>query len=214
MNQPKFPISDQDMQVLLQKYSFLRYKDMNTYKQCMQGKSANCKYNWYKQYDGTAYEDLWKNRFMPRLFAEYDKLSKYSKKHFLFIDTKLKYGSLCVYTSFGKTDTVLEDVLEYVSSYVCEECGAEPRTETGKRVILTTDGYIRNLCKDCAEKFLIEHGCSAIDRIKMLNAMKHEEDGLVSLQFVDNKCYELTFKETTDGWLEVDNRKLVEDYTK
>lgn len=187
---------------------------MNTYKQCMQGKSANCKYNWYKQYDGTVYEDLWKTDLCQDYSLNMTSLVSILKSIFLFIDTKLKYGSLCVYTSFGKTDTVLEDVLEYVSSYVCEECGAEPRTETGKRVILTTDGYIRNLCKDCAEKFLIEHGCSAIDRIKMLNAMKHEEDGLVSLQFVDDKCYELTFKETTDGWLEVDNRKLVEDYTK
>lgn len=132
----------------------------------------------------------------------------------MFIDTELKYGSLYIYTSFDNTDTVLEDVLKYVSSYVCVECGAEPRTETGKRVIWTTGGYAGNLCKDCAEKFLTELGCSAIDRIKMLNAMKHEEDSLVFTQFIDNKCYKLTFKETTDGWLEVDNKELVEDYTK
>ena len=72
-NVAKFKIPDGDMLELLRKYPFLKYRKMygdggfayDTDKE-------NLAHNWYKACDGTGWENLWKNRYLPRLFALYD----------------------------------------------------------------------------------------------------------------------------------------------
>ena len=192
MNQAKFPISDQDMHVLLQKYPFLRYRSVITGKQCYQGKSKNVKYNLYKIFDGHGWENLWKNKYLPRLFAEYDSMSNNEKKMFFIRDVKSKFGTLRIEQTF-KRSYVNEWVAEFISRYTCEICGQEPICN-GHRQIWVTKGWVRHLCKDCARKYL-ESQSEVMCIDKTLDSM---EETMTS----DDCEYDgAAFRETPDGWL-------------
>jgi hypothetical protein len=209
MNEPKFPISDSDMLELLKKYPFLKMRNFwkqepdDTYKT----DEENIEHNKYKIWDGTGWEDLWKNRYLPRLFKEYDSWDDETKKQFFITDTKEKYGELRIYTSFS-SDKNLESIAEWLSGFTCQHCGAEPRTEDGKRVIWTTGGWITHLCRNCAIDHLLyeNDNLSSVEVEKQLNEMKTvQEKPFGFIRFSKDKDTKTVFKETSDNWLEVDH---------
>jgi hypothetical protein len=209
MNEPKFPISDSDMLELLKKYPFLKMRNFwkqepdDTYKT----DEENIEHNKYKIWDGTGWEDLWKNRYLPRLFKEYDSWDDETKKQFFITDTKEKYGELRIYTSFS-SDKNLESIAEWLSGFTCQHCGAEPRTEDGKRVIWTTGGWITHLCRNCAIDHLLyeNDNLSSVEVEKQLNEMKTvQEKSFGFIRFSKDKDTKTVFKETSDNWLEVDH---------
>ena len=130
MNNAKFPISDADMLALLGKYPFLKHR--NYWKtvpdDCYHTDKENIEYNYYKYWDGSGWEDLWKNRYLPRLFKEYDSWDDKTKSGFFITDTKEKFGELRIYTSFSSGKS-LESIAEWLSGYTCQHCGAEPRID-------------------------------------------------------------------------------------
>ena len=221
MNNAKFPISDADMLALLGKYPFLKHR--NYWKtvpdDCYHTDKENIEYNYYKYWDGSGWEDLWKNRYLPRLFKEYDSWDDKTKSGFFITDTKEKFGELRIYTSFS-SDKSLESIAEWLSGYTCQHCGAEPRID-GKRTIWTTGGWITNLCKECATKYLIRNkdSWSSSEIEKELDDMKHiQEKPFGFIRFGNGKSVRTIFRETGDGWLEidhtedVDNDKFKEDF--
>lgn len=204
---PKYPISDKDMLELLRKYPFLKHRYFwkpmpeDVYKT----DEENIKYNKYNIWDGTGWENLWKNRYLPRLFKEYDSWDEETKKHFCFTDIKEKFGSLRIYCSTDK-NLRLEFIAEDISRYTCQHCGAEPRNAEGKRVIWTTGGWITNLCEDCARKYLRDEKVLEID--KELENMKHECEGFGYKLYSGDEVTTVTYKETPDGWLEKDTETV------
>jgi hypothetical protein len=152
----KFPIDDQQMLVLLSKYPFLKHnmfwvnnkEDIPVYSDDRE----NIEYNWYKIWDGTGWERLWKIYFMPRLFKAYDSWEQEKKDAFYIMDTKSKFGTLRIYTSFALPDD-LEWILEWMSAFICEHCGKESIDEHGRQYIYQTRGWISNLCEDCLRGF-------------------------------------------------------------
>lgn len=198
----KFPISDNEMQVLLKKYPFLRYRNAWTGKQVFHGKSQNLETNYYKYWDGSGWEELWKKKYLPRLFKEYDTWSKADKKNFMFLDVKEKFGELRIYTNHS---TNLEFIAESLSGWTCEFCGKTPR-ENGKRVIWTTSGWIMNLCEDCARKHIeANFDTKKIDVEKMLTKMKNvQEKPFGYTRYSKDTQTTVLYKETNDGWLEKD----------
>lgn len=209
MNEAKFPISDSDMLELLKKYPFLKMR--NFWKQepddTFKTDAENIEHNKYKIWDGTGWEDLWKNRYLPRLFKEYDSWDEETKKQFFITDTKEKYGELRIYCS-GYSDKNLESIAEWLSGFTCQYCGAEPRTEDGKRVIWTTGGWITHLCRNCAIDHLFQENAnlSSVEIEKELNEMKTiQEKPFGFIRFSKDKDIKTIFKETSDNWLEVDH---------
>jgi len=209
MNEAKFPISDSDMLELLKKYPFLKMRNFwkqepdDTYKTDVE----NIEHNKYKIWDGSGWEDLWKNRYLPRLFKEYDSWDEETKANFFITDTKEKYGELRIYCS-GYSDKNLESIAGWLSGFTCQYCGAEPRTEDGKRVIWTTGGWITHLCRNCAIDHLFhENGnLSSVEIEKQLNEMKTiQEKPFGFIRFSEGKDIKTIFKETSDNWLEVDH---------
>lgn len=154
----KFPISDPQMFVLLSKYPFLKHNKFWT-----NGKEdihavysedrENIEYNWYKIWDGHGWERLWKLYFMPRIFKLYDSWDDEKKSQFYFVDTKSKYGTLRLSTSFTLPDD-MEFILEWMSEFICENCGAEPKDEEGHHIIYETSGWITHQCETCLRKYL------------------------------------------------------------
>lgn len=201
-NKAKFPISDIEMQVLLKKYPFLRYRHVWSGKQSFHGKSQNLETNHYKCLDGTGWEELWKKKYLPRLFKEYETWSKTEKKNFMFLDVKEKFGELRIYTTHS---TNLEFIAETLSGWTCEFCGKTPR-EDGKRVIWTTSGWITNLCEDCARKQIkANFDTTKIDVEKMLAEMKNvQEKPFGYTRYSKDTQTTVLYKETEDGWLEKD----------
>ena len=138
---------------------------------------------------------------------EYDKMSKADKKAFRFADIKEKFGQLRIYCP--TTDDRLESIAESLSEWICEDCGAEPR-ENGKRVIWTSSsGWIRNLCQDCARKYMeIDHP----EWTKEELAVELEKQKVVNSRFgytqFGKEHKRVTYKETEDGWLEVDKVEI------
>lgn len=207
MKPPKMPISDADMLVLLHKYPFLKHRNVWTRKQIFHGKSQNLADNYYKYWDGSGWEVLWK-KYLSKLFAEYDKWSKKDQKAFQFLQIKEKFGELRIYTS-GSTDR-LEGIAESLSNWTCEYCGAEPR-ENGKRVIWTSYGWITHMCEHCAREHVIREAEVELDeetiqeRLDELKKVQERPFGYV--QFNKDRRIYTTYKETPDGWLEVDEVK-------
>lgn len=136
-----YPVSDEYMIHLLSKYPFLSYENLRN----------NLDNNWYKIWDGSGWELLWKNRFMPRLFKVFDSWTAEEQANFRILDTKSKYGMLRLSTSAILPDD-LEFILEQMSMFTCERCGAEPIDDNGQHYIYRTSGWIAHLCKDCADK--------------------------------------------------------------
>ena len=205
-NQLKFPISDEEMKVLLEKYPFLKHRyywkpvpeDVN------KTDAENIENNWYKYWDGSGWEDLWKNRYLPRLFKAYDSWSEEDKAQFCFSQVKEKFGELRIYTSFSTKDH-LESIAEALSGWICARCGKEPRDQYGHRVIWTTAGWITHLCEECAKKELRDNGVSEDDLLDELDKMKTTQvkpDGFI--QFSREGEIHTTYKDTPDGWYEID----------
>lgn len=95
------------------------------------------------------------------------------------------------------------------SEWICEDCGAEPR-ENGKRVIWTSSsGWIRNLCQDCARKYMeIDHPEWTKEELDVeLEKQKVVNSRFGYTQF-GKEHKKVTYKETEDGWLEVDKVEI------
>ena len=199
----KYPISDTEMLELLHKYPFLRFRNVFSKEQSYQGKSQNLKNNYYKYWDGSGWEGLWK-RYLKKLFAVYDKLPKQDQKMFQFLEVKEKFGEMRIYCSGATSDC--EQVAEWLSNYTCEYCGAEPRDEHGKRMIYTSDGWITHMCKDCAIEYLKREGVKEEDIDKALEEMKEVDPVFGYKTFGNDKITRTTYKETEDGeWLVKDS---------
>ena len=205
MAEPRYPISDSDMLALLKKYPFLKHRAFwkpepdDVYAT----DAENIEHNKYKIWDGSGWEDLWKNRYLPRLFKEYDSWDEETRKRFYITDIKEKFGEMRIYTS-GHTDERLESIAGDLSIYTCQYCGAEPREESGTRVIWTTGGWITHLCRDCARKYLVDNNVPA-DKIEAeLESMKDVCPGFGYTRYGKGKVVEVTYRETDDGWLEKD----------
>lgn len=124
---------------LLEKYPFLEYS------------SANEKVNYYTIWDGTGWEKLWK-KYLDKIFYLYDNVwNKNTKEKFSILETKEKYGSLRIYTSFVD-DEKLELKANLLSKWVCSKCGKISKNFRGNKIIYRTDEYIQYLCKHCAKK--------------------------------------------------------------
>lgn len=205
--QPKFPISDEKMLELLNKYPFLKHRHFwkqvpdDVYKT----DAENIENNYYKYWDGSGWEDLWKNRYLPRLFKAYDSWSDEDKAQFYFTQVKEKFGDLRIYTSFY-TKERLEDIAEAISGWTCAACGKEPRDQHGRRVIwTTTDGWITHLCKECAKKDLRANGVSEddlLDELDKIKTVQVKPDGFI--RFSPEGEIRTTYKDTPDGWYEID----------
>ena len=201
VNEPKYPISDEEMMVLLDKYPFLNYRALdNSF--CYELEEERIQHNYYKEWDGSGWEVLWK-KYLSKLFEEYETWTPEDKELFRFQDVKEKYGELRIYTSFSSGKN-LEGIAESLSGWTCEFCGKEPR-EDGKRIIWTTGGWITNLCEDCAREYLEEHGFTGNELEEKLVEMKHvQERPFGYKRFSKDKTTTVTYKETPDGWLEID----------
>lgn len=209
----KFPISDEKMLELLKKYPFLKMRNFwkaepdDTFKT----DEENIEHNKYKIWDGTGWEDLWKNKYLPRLFKEYDSWDEETKKHFFITDVKEKFGELRIYLSFySKND--LESIAGWLSNFTCQHCGAEPR-ENGRRVIWTTGGWITHLCRNCAIEHLLHErtNWSSVEIEKELNEMKEIACTHGYKRFGKDGVTLVTFKETEDGWLEKDKVEKLDE---
>lgn len=204
----KYPITDENMLDLLRRYPFLKIRKIHG-----DGSDEyltdeeNIENNYYKIWDGSGWENLWKNRYLIRLFKLYDSWDNEKKQQFNFTDIKEKFGSLRIYTSVH-TDDRLENIAENISEYTCAECGKEPRTEDGKRVIWTTGGWITNLCKDCVRKYVLKNAEGELSEEiieQYVDNMKNvQEKPFGYKQYGQDSVKEVIYKETPDGWLEVD----------
>lgn len=205
-NKVKYPITDQEMKILLDKYPFLNYRALYDDSFCYETEIERIEHNYYKAWDGSGWEGLWK-KYLSKLFAEYDTWKPEDQKTFRFCDTKEKFGELRIYTSFS-SDKNLESIAESLSGYTCEFCGKEPR-ENGKRVIWTTNGWITNLCEDCAREYLKKQyklgGSKLEDTLQKMKNIQEKPFGYI--RYAKDKTITVTYKETGDGWLEVDTVK-------
>jgi hypothetical protein len=107
----------------------------------------------------------------------------------------------------------LESIAEWLSGFTCQQCGAEPRTEDGKRVIWTTGGWITHLCRNCAIDHLFHENdnLSSVEIEKQLNEMKTiQEKPFGFIRFGKDKDIKTIFKETSDNWLEVDHTEEID----
>ena len=202
-NEPKFPISDADMAVLLEKYPFLRFgSEVET----CGPRPDDVDANYYKYWDGHGWEDLWKNRYLKRLFVLYDSWPEDTRKAFRFAQVKEKFGGLRIYTSIHTGDEDLETKAEMLSEWVCCQCGKEERDpDDGKRVHYCTNGWISYFCRECAEKWAM----SREDLNKKINST-----GIISRMYEKREApfgytrgigkneTRIRFAETFDGWLE------------
>ena len=214
-NQPKYPISDDDMRELLARYPFLRYlpEDPGS----PDNDAEQLSVNYYKMWDGTGWEDLWKNRYLPRLFSLYDSWDGEKRKSFQFTDVKSKYGEIRIYTSVSTGEDSLEGIAESLSGWICERCGEEPRNPGGYREIWTTKGWIMNLCKHCMLRELMVHGGEpdgdtmskdeANDKLAKLHHVA--EKGFGYTRFSQKGTVNVKFRETPDGWLARDRVEVV-----
>ena len=182
----RYPIADLDMYNLLRKYPFLK-KDFllkDNPSDYYGIDKEDVKVNWYKAWDGTGWERLWKIYFMPRLFKLYDTWDDEQKKNFRIMDTKSKYGRLRLDCSCRLPDD-MEWILEWMSEYICERCGAELRDEKGRQYIYTTTGWISNLCLDCL-KSDIEEGTDP-EKLKhyaySFGYQKYINNGVITVKF-------------------------------
>ena len=186
----KFPITDDDMQVLLHKYPFLRFHRLYVRKvdNLYHGKSKNIANNYWKIWDGTGWEKLWK-QYLHHKFEEYDTWTKTEQKAFHFEQVKEKFGELRIYNNH-ETDT--EQIAEWLSGFTCSKCGKQTVVD-GKYRIWRTHGWIENYCEDCAKEVCEDHDDYTMKECPEFSYRRYSTDG----------DYTVTFKPTEDGqWLE------------
>lgn len=202
MFSPKYPIDDDAMLDLLNKYPFLKFHNAFNGIEVYGTDAENIGNNYYKFWDGHGWEDLWKNRYLPRLFKLYDSWDENTKNKFCFTEVKEKYGELRVYTSVIVGADSINEIACDLSSWICADCGKEPR-EDGHRVIWTTGGWITNLCEDCARKALAKGVRTAFDDdLASMKNVKTKPFGYTQYQLGSET--KVVYKETDDGWLERD----------
>ena len=202
----RYPIADAAMHELLQKYPFLKkrfsdYRDDPTL--CYNTEKEDIRNNWYKSWDGTGWEKLWKVYFMPKLFEAYDSWSEEKKNNFHIYDTKSKFGSLRITTSFALPDD-LEFILEWMSEFICEHCGKESIDEHGRQYIYQTSGWITNLCEDCLKSYLnLAFEVMPEDsRAQSIEKMKHYGDTFGYKRWIGNGFILKRYKYNKDHtWL-------------
>ena len=191
----KYPIADEAMSHFLQKYPFLRksfsdYRDDPTL--CLDTEKEDIRNNWLKEWDGTGWEKLWKIYFMPELFEAYNTWDEEKKQNFNIIDTKSKFGTLRIYTSFELPDD-LEWILEWMSAFICEHCGKESIDEHGRQYIYQTKGWIANLCEDCLK---------SLNEAEDLDSLKRYGDTFGYKRWIGNGYFIKKYKYNKDHtWL-------------
>lgn len=183
------------MHELLQKYPFLRkrfsdYRDDPTL--CFNTEKEDIRNNWYKAWDGTGWEKLWKLYFMPRLFKSYDSWDEEKKNNFRILDTKSKFGSIRISTSFSLPDD-MEFIIDWMSSFICESCGKESIDEHGRQYVYQTSGWISNLCEDCFK---------SLADTEDLDSIKHYGDTFGYKRWIGNGFITKKFKYNEEhDWL-------------
>ena len=189
MREAKYPITDEKMKELLEKYPFLVYRNVFSDEKCFDEKK-DLEINYYKEWDGYGWEGIWK-KYLEKLFELYDnKWSEETKKHFQFTEIKEKYGQLRIYTSFTDTEENLESKAEMLSEWTCMKCGKQPRDSRGRHIIWR--GWIGNYCKDCAKKKNKEN-------YKSWKQVKKDLFGIHS--FSKEKERFIFFDDDGNGWL-------------
>ena len=190
----RYPIADLDMHNLLQKYPFLK-KRFSDYSDdtplCFNSEKDDIQNNWYKEWDATGWEKLWKIYFMPKLFEAYDSWDEEKKNSFYIVDTKNKFGTLRISTSFTLPDDMAL-ILEWMSAFICEHCGIESCDEHGQYVY-QTKGWIANLCEDCLKE---------LDPSLDLDALKRYGDSFGYRRWIGNGFITKKYKYNGDhDWL-------------
>ena len=151
MRKAKYPITDEKMKELLNKYPFLVYRNVFSGEKCFDEKK-DLEVNYYKEWDGCGWEGIWKD-YLEKLFELYDnKWSETMKKRFYFTEIKEKYGTLRIYTSFTDIEENLESKTEMLSGWTCMKCGKQPKDSRGRHIIWRSCGWIGNYCKDCKKE--------------------------------------------------------------
>lgn len=203
MKEAKFPISDDEMRVLLQKYPFLVIENFYDREPVYKTEEEKISKNWYKEFDGYGWEDLWK-RYLKHLFEWYDQQSEDVKKSFRFSDVKEKFGELRIYTVGGGGED-LEWIAEWLSSVTCQYCGKVTKDEEDPRwfKIWRSGGWISNMCEECAKKYqkeMVEQ--DRIDdmlvKVRTFGYRQYSKDGVRFVRYGDDG----------NGWL-----KKIEDIT-
>lgn len=128
------------------------------------------------------------------------------------MDVKEKYGTCRVDWS-AETEKMREDtfILDMLSSVTCFKCGKTPKTSKGHHVIWETRGYIMNYCKDH-----LQSSWTRNEPLKKSERKKFKEYcnrcKIESPRFLISSSYSSTeghlkkfWKDTSDGWLEVDH---------
>jgi len=193
-------MNDKELLELLNKYPFLKYRNVFSDELCYKTDEENLKHNYYVYWNGSGWEKLWK-KYLEKLFWVYDnKWTDKEKEAFRFMEIKEKFGQLRIYTSFEDSRFELETKAEMLSGLTCQKCGKEPINEKGQRIIWQTKGWITNLCKECAVKYLEKKESKNIEKdLKEMEIIYNEPFSYTSFSKEGKKT--VTFKEV-DGWLE------------
>lgn len=98
----------------------------------------------------------WKRIFMAycdEILPSYLELPEETRKQFMFLELKEKYGEMRIYTSFSWEEEERANSKALARSRLtCSTCGKVPHTSNGKNLIWRSQGWITYLCKDCAKK--------------------------------------------------------------
>lgn len=191
MKEAKFPISDEEMRVLLQKYPFLVRVNLADLKPIYDTEKENIDNNWYKDWDGMGWEEVWK-KYLKHLFEWYDQQSEDVKKSFRFADVKEKFGELRIYT-LGIHDGDLEWIAEWLSTVTCQYCGKVTKDEEDPRLfkIWRTGGWITNMCEECAKKHqkeMVERDQldSLMVKVRNFGYRQYNKDGVRFVRYADD----------------------------
>lgn len=212
MTNPKISISDEEMKILLEKYPFLNFKTWWSYKPefTQRNISERIANNYYKYWDNTGWENLWKNLYLTRLFKLYDSWDKETRSQFYFTQVKEKFGKLRIYTTFH-THENLEHIAELLSGWTCQQCGKISKDESGRKAIWTTQYYISHLCKDCAKKYLLNNGVNTNELENELYKMQNIQTKPDSFMRTTKDCNILTtYKDAADGWYDIDRVEIIQ----
>jgi len=131
---------------LVERFPFIKNRNRFTNEEC-EGVEIDRNDSWY---------DL-ELLICERIKQSYDNWDEKTKKDFMILDIKEKYGSLRFYVSF-EDDNISRAIsdAENLSFCICSNCGNLEKDESGKNAITYKErvfGGTIALCKTCAEKF-------------------------------------------------------------
>ena len=191
MKEAKIQISDDEMRALLKKYPFLVIENFNDCEPVYETEEEKISKNWYKEFDGYGWEDLWK-RYLKHLFEWYDQQSEDVKKSFRFTEVKEKFGELRIYTD-GVGSEDLECIAEWLSSVTCQFCGKVTMDEDDPRCfkIWRSGGWITNMCEECAKKYqreMVERDRldSLMLKVRTFGYRRYNKDGVRFVRYEDD----------------------------